>query len=59
MLNEQAAEARKAYRRKWAKENPEKVKAMQERYWSKKAAEQAAANAEQAQREQLTAPATA
>lgn len=42
-MNEQAAAARRAYKRKWAKENPEKVKAQQERYWSKKAAEQAAA----------------
>ena len=47
-MTEQAAEARRAYRRAWAKKNPEKVKAIQERYWAKKA-EQAAA--EQAQEE--------
>jgi len=41
-MNEQAAAARRAYRRKWAKENPDKVRAQQERYWAKKAAEQAA-----------------
>ncbi len=38
MMNEKAKEARRAYRRKWAKDNPEKVKAQQERYWQKKAA---------------------
>lgn len=36
MLNEKAIEARRAYKRKWAKEHPEKVKAAQERYWQKK-----------------------
>lgn len=41
-MNEKAATARRAYKRKWAKENPEKVKAQQERYWTKKAAEAAA-----------------
>lgn len=55
-MDEKAAEARRAYRRqwardnrekvrayrrKWAKENPEKVRACHERYWAKKA-EQAA-----------------
>lgn len=34
-----ASEARKAYRRKWAKENPDKIRAYQERYWEKKARE--------------------
>lgn len=38
MMDEKAKEARRAYRRKWAKNNPEKVKAQQERYWQKKAA---------------------
>lgn len=37
-MTEQAKEARKAYRRKWAKNNPDKIKAAQERYWEKKAA---------------------
>lgn len=34
-----AAEARRAYKRNWAKNNPDKVKAQQERYWAKRAAE--------------------
>lgn len=37
-MTEAAAEARRAYKRKWAGANPEKVKAQQERYWEKKAA---------------------
>ena len=37
-MNEQAREARRAYKRQWAKQNPEKVKAQQERYWAKRAA---------------------
>lgn len=56
MLNEQAAAARRAYKRKWAQDNRDKVKAQQERYWTKKAAEQAA-TAEQAQQEQPKATA--
>lgn len=39
IVNQNALEARRAYKRKWAKENPDKVKAQQERYWTKKAAE--------------------
>lgn len=42
MENKAAADARRAYKRNWAKNNPEKVKAQQERYWAKRAAEQAA-----------------
>lgn len=34
MTNE-AIEARRAYKRKWAKKNPDKVKQQQERYWQK------------------------
>lgn len=37
-MNQQALEARRAYKRKWAQEHPDKVKAQQERYWAKKAA---------------------
>lgn len=48
-MNEAAAEARRAYKRKWARENADKVRAQQERYWTRKAQE--AAQAEQAQRE--------
>lgn len=36
-MNEKARAARNAYRRDWVKRNPEKVKAIQERYWTKKA----------------------
>ena len=36
-MNEKAAAARRAYKRQWAKDNPEKVKAQQERYWTRKA----------------------
>ena len=46
-MNEQALAARSAYKKKWAKDNPEKVRAQQERYWTRKAQE--AAKAEQAQ----------
>lgn len=38
-----AAEARRAYKREWNRKNPDKVKAAQERYWQKKAAEVATA----------------
>lgn len=38
-----AAEARRAYKREWNRNNPEKVRAAQARYWAKKAAEAAAA----------------
>ena len=44
-MNEKALAARRAYKRKWAHENPEKVKAAQERYWTKKYNEQAEAEA--------------
>lgn len=36
-MTDQAREARNAYRRKWYKENTDKVKAQIERYWEKKA----------------------
>ena len=54
-MNEQAKAARRAYKRKWAKDNPEKIKAQQERYWSKKA-EQAAAEQAQEQQPEQNAP---
>jgi hypothetical protein len=41
-MTEAAKEARRAYLREWARNNPEKVKAHQEKYWAKKAAEQEA-----------------
>ena len=37
-MTEEAKAARRAYKRKWAKENPDKVKQQQERYWQRKAA---------------------
>ena len=48
-MTEQAAAARRAYKRKWANENPDKVKAQQERYWQRKAEQEAAATARTAQ----------
>lgn len=47
-MDRKAIEARRAYKREWAKRNPEKVRQAQERYWLKKAAE-----AEQAQQKPL------
>lgn len=44
-MTEKAIAARRAYKREWTRKNPDKVRAAQERYWNKKAAE-----AEQAQR---------
>lgn len=49
-MTEQAAEARRAYKRKWAADHPEKVKEYQRRYWTKKGAEAAALEAETASR---------
>ena len=34
-----AAEARRAYMRQWRRNNPDKVRAQQERYWAKKGEE--------------------
>ena len=41
-MNTAALEARRAYKRAWAKNNPDKVRQHQERYWTKRAAERAA-----------------
>ena len=43
-MNEAAKAARRAYKRKWQRENPDKVKRYQENYWSKKAQEAAQEN---------------
>ena len=43
-MTEQALEARRAYYRKWRKQNPDKVRAAHDRYWTKKAAEAEKAN---------------
>ena len=39
-MDEKAREARRAYKREWNRRNRDKVKAAQERYWSRKAAQQ-------------------
>ena len=44
VLSDKAREARRAYKRKWNRQNKEKVQAAQARYWERKA--QAAAEAE-------------
>ena len=41
-MTENAIEARRAYKRAWAKKNRDKVKAQQERYWARRAAQAAA-----------------
>lgn len=41
-MQELKREARREYAREWRKRNPERVKATQERYWMRKAAEIAA-----------------
>ena len=41
-LTPAAREARNAYRRKWARENPDRIREQQRRYWEKKAAAAAA-----------------
>ena len=47
-MTEAAKEARRAYRRKWNRENKDKVKEAQRRYWERKAA----AAREQAEQDQ-------
>ena len=44
-MTDAAKAARRAYKRKWAKENPDKIRAQQERYWSKRAEADAAEQA--------------
>ena len=39
-MTEATKEARNKYKREWRKNNPEKVRAANERYWAKKALEQ-------------------
>lgn len=43
-MTEQAKEARREYKRKWARENRDKVRQAQARYWERKAAQQADGN---------------
>jgi len=44
-MTEEAKKARRAYQKAWREANKDKVKATQERFWAKKAAEMAAAEA--------------
>ena len=44
-MNEAAKEARRAYKRKWNREHPDKVKQYQANYWNRKAQEAAKAEA--------------
>lgn len=46
-LSEKARNARAEYYKQWRKENPDKVKATQERYWLRKAEKMAKANEQQ------------
>lgn len=46
MLSAEAKEARKAYKRQWARDHKEQVKETQERYWERRAAKEAAARAQ-------------
>lgn len=41
MMTEQARAAQRAYKAAWRRKNPDKVKQAQERYWEKRAAQQA------------------
>lgn len=40
-MTTQALEARKAYKREWARKHPDKIREYQRRYWIKKGAEAA------------------
>ena len=41
IMTEQARAAQRAYKAEWRRRNPDKVKQQQERYWEKRAAQQA------------------
>ena len=47
-MTAEAMKARKAYKKEWAKNNPEKVKQYQCKYWERKAAAAAAEAAAEA-----------
>ncbi|MCD7944221.1 MAG: hypothetical protein LUH43_04960 [Clostridia bacterium] len=47
-MTEAAKKARNAYLKKWRKANPDKTKAIRERYWEKRAAELEAAESSKA-----------
>lgn len=46
-MSSKAREASNAYKREWARKNPEKIKAAQEKYWLKKALQAGNINIEQ------------
>lgn len=46
-MTEQAKEARRAYKRQWVKNNPDKIKKYQMTYWNKKAVMLAAQEAQE------------
>ena len=48
---DQARAARAAYKRKWAKEHPDRVRAHQIKYWAKKAKEEVSEDAETTEKE--------
>ena len=37
-MTDKALEARRAYKREWARRNPDKIRAQQARHWERKAA---------------------
>lgn len=39
-MTQEAKAARRAYKRAWARKNPDKIREAQARYWAKKAEEQ-------------------
>lgn len=39
-MTDAAKEARRAYKRAWAKKNPERIREYQAKYWAKKAQQQ-------------------
>ena len=41
MLSEEAIAARREYKKKWAHNTPDKIRAQQERYWQRRAEQQA------------------
>lgn len=46
-MDEKAREARRAYKREWNRKNRDKVKAAQDRYWARKAAQMEAEEQDQ------------
>lgn len=50
-LSKEAKEARKAYRKKWREEHPEKVREYEARYWEKRAKQALEAEREAAEHE--------